>query len=71
MSCELDSFPLYLTIELTFFRLDQDKLGLEFFNGSISALATDRFNSTNTFTKLGAASGLNQGAQCVGAILIA
>ena len=29
-----------------------DKLGLEFFNGSISALATDRFNSVNTFTKV-------------------
>ncbi|KJA24867.1 hypothetical protein HYPSUDRAFT_85694 [Hypholoma sublateritium FD-334 SS-4] len=47
------------------------KLGLEFFNGSITTLATDRFNSANTFTKLGAASGVNQAAQCVGAILIA
>lgn len=27
------------------------KFGLEFFNGSITTLATDRFNSTNTFTK--------------------
>jgi hypothetical protein len=27
------------------------KLGLEFFNGSITTLATDRFNSANTFTK--------------------
>ncbi|TFK68770.1 MFS general substrate transporter [Pluteus cervinus] len=47
------------------------KLGLEFFNGSITTLATDRFKATNTFTKLGAAQGLNQAAQCVGAILIA
>lgn len=27
------------------------KLGLEFFNGSITTLATDRFNSASTFTK--------------------
>ncbi|GAA5822424.1 hypothetical protein JCM11251_006334 [Rhodosporidiobolus azoricus] len=47
------------------------KLGLEFFNGSISTLATDRFKAENAFTKLGAAQGLNQAAQCVGAILIA
>ncbi|KAF8636315.1 hypothetical protein AX17_003635 [Amanita inopinata Kibby_2008] len=47
------------------------KLGLEFFNGSITTLATDRFRATNTFTKLGAAQGINQAAQCVGAILIA
>ncbi|KAJ3514270.1 hypothetical protein NLJ89_g2469 [Agrocybe chaxingu] len=47
------------------------KLGLEFFNGSITTLATDRFNAANTFTKLGAAQGVNQAAQCVGAILIA
>ncbi|KAJ3550704.1 hypothetical protein NMY22_g280 [Coprinellus aureogranulatus] len=47
------------------------KLGLEFFNGSITTLATDRFKVANTFTKLGAAQGLNQAAQCVGAILIA
>ncbi|KAF5334910.1 hypothetical protein D9611_010003 [Ephemerocybe angulata] len=47
------------------------KLGLEFFNGSITTLATDRFNAANTFTKLGAAQGINQAAQCVGAILIA
>ncbi|TEB33902.1 hypothetical protein FA13DRAFT_1730187 [Coprinellus micaceus] len=42
------------------------KLGLEFFNGSITTLATDRFNAARTFTKLGAAQGLNQAAQCVG-----
>lgn len=47
------------------------KLGLEFFNGSITTLATDRFKAANTFTKLGAAQGVNQAAQCVGAILIA
>ncbi|KAG7439275.1 uncharacterized protein BT62DRAFT_770006 [Guyanagaster necrorhizus] len=47
------------------------KLGLEFFNGSITTLATDRFAKANTFTKLGAAQGVNQAAQCVGAILIA
>jgi len=47
------------------------KLGIEFFNGSITTLATDRFNSARTFTKLGAAQGINQAAQCVGAILIA
>jgi hypothetical protein len=27
------------------------KLGLEFFNGSITTLATDRFNAAKTFTK--------------------
>ena len=27
------------------------KLGLEFFNGSITTLATDRFNEAKTFTK--------------------
>lgn len=27
------------------------KLGLEFFNGSITALATDRFKASRTFTK--------------------
>ncbi|KIY66864.1 hypothetical protein CYLTODRAFT_398145 [Cylindrobasidium torrendii FP15055 ss-10] len=47
------------------------KVGLEFFNGSITTLAADRFSEQNTFTKLGAAQGLNQAAQCVGAILIA
>jgi len=47
------------------------KLGLEFFNGSITTLATDRFGSARTFEKLGVAQGINQAAQCVGAILIA
>lgn len=27
------------------------KFGLEFFNGSITTLATDRFKAVNTFTK--------------------
>ena len=27
------------------------KFGLEFFNGSITTLATDRFNATRTFEK--------------------
>ncbi|KAK4050848.1 hypothetical protein OIV83_003270 [Microbotryomycetes sp. JL201] len=44
------------------------KLGWEFFNGSITALATDRFNAASTFTKLGAAQGLNQAAQVFGSI---
>lgn len=47
------------------------KFGLEFFNGSITTLASDRFKAAATFTKLGAAQGVNQAAQCVGAILIA
>lgn len=29
------------------------KLGLEFFNGSITTLATDRFQAAHTFTKRG------------------
>ncbi len=41
------------------------------FNGSIITLATDRFNSTNAFGKLGALTGLNQAMQVVGSILIA
>lgn len=47
------------------------KVGLEFFNGSITTLASDRFKQAEAFTKLGAAQGVNQAAQCVGAILIA
>ncbi|KAH7100169.1 hypothetical protein BKA62DRAFT_706967 [Auriculariales sp. MPI-PUGE-AT-0066] len=38
------------------------KLGIEFFNGSITTLATDRFNS---FQKLGVAQGINQAMQCI------
>jgi len=47
------------------------KFGLEAFNGSISTLAQDRFKATNTFTKWGALTGINQAMQCVGSILIA
>ncbi|EAU87946.2 hypothetical protein CC1G_01593 [Coprinopsis cinerea okayama7 len=47
------------------------KFGIEFFNGSIITLAADRFETEHAFTKLGAAKGLNQAAQCIGAILIA
>lgn len=47
------------------------KFGLEAFNGSIIAMATDRFTAQNTFTKLGLLQALNQAFQCVGAILIA
>ncbi|KAG8779890.1 hypothetical protein FS842_004446 [Serendipita sp. 407] len=47
------------------------KLGLESFNGSIVTLATDRFKAANTFSKLGALTGLNQAMQVVGSILIA
>ncbi|KAF9529928.1 major facilitator superfamily domain-containing protein [Crepidotus variabilis] len=47
------------------------KLGLEFFNGSIATLASDRFTTERAFQKLGAAQGIQQAAQCVGAILIA
>jgi hypothetical protein len=41
------------------------------FNGSIVTLATDRFKAANTFSKLGALTGLNQAMQVVGSILIA
>lgn len=47
------------------------KFGLEAFNGSIVTLATDRFKAANTFSKLGALTGLNQAMQVVGSILIA
>ena len=46
------------------------KFGIEAFNGAIITLATDRFRAVNTFSKLGALTGLNQAMQCVGAILI-
>lgn len=55
------------------------KFGLEAFNGSIIALATDRYDgeakragvAATTFEKLGLLQGLNQAMQCVGSILIA
>jgi hypothetical protein len=55
------------------------KFGLEAFNGSIIALATNRYdyesihNNTHsrTFERVGLLTGLNQAFQCVGSILIA
>jgi MFS family permease len=55
------------------------KFGLEAFNGSIIALATNRYDydalqgkyTARTFEKVGLLSGLNQAFQCVGSILIA
>lgn len=55
------------------------KFGLEAFNGSITSLATKRYDydalragvAPNTFTKIGLLTGLNQACQCVGSILIA
>ena len=55
------------------------KFGLEAFNGSLVALATNRYDNdakvTNTvaktFGRIGLLQGLNQAFQCVGAILIA
>jgi MFS family permease len=55
------------------------KFGLEAFNGSIIALATNRFDQdalksrtpAHTFEKVGVVAGLNQALQCIGSILIA
>ena len=55
------------------------KFGLEAFNGSITALATNRYDwdaeregvKANTFERIGLLQGLNQAFQCVGSILIA
>ncbi|EEP79166.1 conserved hypothetical protein [Uncinocarpus reesii 1704] len=55
------------------------KFGLEAFNGSIVALATNRYDydaarthtQPRTFEKVGLLTGLNQAFQCVGSILIA
>jgi MFS family permease len=55
------------------------KFGLEAFNGSITALATNRYDyeaiqqktPSRTFERLGLLQGLNQAFQCVGSILIA
>lgn len=55
------------------------KFGLEAFNGSIVALATNRYDElarethtpSKTFERVGLLTGLNQACQCVGSILIA
>ena len=55
------------------------KFGLESFNGSILTLATNRYDQdahdnqqqSQTFQRIGLLSGLNQGFQCLGSILIA
>jgi MFS family permease len=55
------------------------KFGLEAFNGSIVALATNRYDDlarktktpAKTFERVGLLTGLNQAFQCVGSILIA
>ncbi|TDZ18838.1 hypothetical protein Cob_v008136 [Colletotrichum orbiculare MAFF 240422] len=55
------------------------KFGLEAFNGSITALVTNRYDyesntkgtPSRTFERLGLIQGLNQATQCVGSILIA
>ncbi|OCL12411.1 hypothetical protein AOQ84DRAFT_395705 [Glonium stellatum] len=55
------------------------KFGLEAFNGSIVALATNRYDydalrsktAAKTFERIGLLQGLNQAFQCVGSILIA
>ncbi|KAL6708342.1 hypothetical protein ACN47E_003266 [Coniothyrium glycines] len=54
------------------------KFGLEAFNGSVIALATNRYDELEktthvsiTFQRIGILTGLNQAFQCVGSILIA
>jgi hypothetical protein len=52
------------------------KFGLEAFNGSIIALASNRYDSevasrSRTFQRIGLLTGLNQACQCIGSILIA
>lgn len=54
------------------------KFGLEAFNGSVIALATNRYDALEkrtdvsiTFQRVGILTGLNQAFQCVGSILIA
>ncbi|KAH8716881.1 major facilitator superfamily domain-containing protein [Phaeosphaeriaceae sp. PMI808] len=54
------------------------KFGLEAFNGSVIALATNRYDELKktthtsiTFQRVGVLTGLNQAFQCVGSILIA
>lgn len=55
------------------------KFGLEAFNGSVVALATNRYDyesihsntPSRTFERVGLITGLNQAFQCIGSILIA
>lgn len=55
------------------------KFGLEAFNGSVIALATNRYDyeavqsggRSKTFERVGLLTGLNQAMQCVGSIMIA
>lgn len=54
------------------------KFGLEAFNGSVIALATNRYDELEktthisiTFQRVGVLTGLNQAFQCIGSILIA
>lgn len=55
------------------------KFGLEAFNGSVVALATNRYDyeaslsggASKTFERVGVLTGLNQAMQCVGSIIIA
>ena len=55
------------------------KFGLEAFNGSIVALAANRYDAyaretrtqSKTFERVGLLTGLNQAFQCVGSILVA
>lgn len=51
------------------------KFGLEAFNGSIVALATNKWDAVEgiarPFERLGLLTGLNQACQCIGSILIA
>lgn len=54
------------------------KFGLEAFNGSVVALATNRYDyesiqsgrPSRTFERVGLLTGLNQACQCIGSILI-
>lgn len=69
---ERRNIALYIAGIMTF------KFGLEAFNGSVIALATNRYDELEkkthvsiTFQRVGILTGLNQAFQCVGSILIA
>ncbi|PGH05718.1 hypothetical protein AJ79_06735 [Helicocarpus griseus UAMH5409] len=72
-SIERRNIALYITGIMLY------KFGLEAFNGSIIALATNRYDydaalsntTSKTFERVGLLTGLNQAFQCIGAILIA